>query len=154
MSQLFWRGKQRIGPASVCLCVCLLPHLLAVCNFSSGHDRGSKCTKCAVTKLCVCACTPLFPSCLCSRTSRRMLQRWSAISPACQVTSCTRCLRREQNKNTVPSLSMSSSPLFSFCFPFSDHRPFFLLKLTSLTKCHSSSSTFDRPQTRRVSPSV
>lgn len=52
----------------------------------------------------------LFPSCLCSRTRRLMLQQCSTISLACQVTGCTFCLRREQ-KNMVPSLSTLSPHL-------------------------------------------
>lgn len=52
--------------------VCLLPRLLAVCDFFQWPWQRCNRTKCAMTKQPI--CTLLFSFCLCSRTSRLNLQ--------------------------------------------------------------------------------
>ncbi len=102
----FWDRCRALVPF-LCLHVCLLLRLLAVCNFSSDHDRGAT-VQSAVTKRCV--FMPLFSSCLCSRTGRLMLQQRSTILLACQVTGCTLCLRRDKRRTWSPLCLCSRLP--------------------------------------------
>lgn len=97
---------------------CVYACVLAKCNSSSDHDRGATVQRVPMTRQCMFML--LFPSCLCGRTRRLMLQQCSTISLACQVTSCTSCLGREQKKNMALSLSTVCPHLpCSFSLPLS-----------------------------------
>lgn len=99
-SHLFLRGRQSTGSDS-CAIVChvwIFPPVNATRECSAAN---------------VACFTLLLSSCLGSRTSRLMVQQWSTISLACQVTRCTQRLRREReraNERTRLSLCLCPRP--------------------------------------------
>lgn len=105
--------KHHAGAISLWLCACarLLPCLLAVCNFSSNHDRGET-VQSVQRQSIVCSCCCSLPASA-AGTSRLMLRQQNTIPPACQVTGCTLCLGRERT-NTAFCFSTPSSTSFTF----------------------------------------